>query len=418
MTPQSKSTRPSVGRYLLWSLVGLALVYWVWIVFDLVTHPTSLGSNAEAGGSLFRWLSGLTGTFTVLVALFIVRRVPGNIVGPLLVLWGVGATGWSQRMDWGDPILLGQVAAVFNLYFFCISSPALSLLLFHFPTGKTYPRRIAHLIVPLTIAGFLAGVIVAVTYTPRQEITLVNPIYVPMLVPYANLYGRVFAISVLSAFVSLVLRYRAGGMRERVQLRWFAWLLSIGAITSLVTTAVPYETVRSSIGLQAAVIIAVVMYIFWQGFPAAAIGLAMLRYRLWDIDIIIRRTLIYGLLSSALVLMYLSGVLLLQRLFTAVSGQSSAVAIVLSTLAIAALFTPLRRRVQDAIDRRFYRRKYDAAKTLAAFSATVRDETNLDNLTGELLAIVQETMQPAHVSLWMKQTAENGQRRQSSAWTP
>ena len=404
MTTQSKSTRPSVGRYLLWILAGLALVYWVWIMFDLVTHPTAPGSNAEAGGSLFRWLSGLTGSFTVLVALFIVRRVRGNIVGPLLILWGVGATGWSHRLDWGNPVLSGQIVAIFNLYFFSISSPALMLLLFHFPTGATYPRWLATWMLPLSIAGAIAGVISALTFIPRQELNLVNPIYVPMLAPLANLYGVVFSISMLAAFVSLALRYRAGGTRERLQLKWLAWLLAIGVITSLVTTAVPFETVTSSIGLQIGVMIAIVLYIFWQGFPATAIGLAMLRHQLWDIDIIIRRTLVYSVLTVFLALFYFGSVIALQRLFTAVSGQSSSVALVISTLAIFALFTPLRRRVQDAIDRRFYRRKYDAAKTLAAFSATVRDETNLDNLTGELLAVVQETMQPEGVSIWLKES--------------
>ena len=136
-----------------------------------------------------------------------------------------------------------------------------------------------------------------------------------------------------------------------------------------------------------------------------AILIAILRYRLFDIDIIIRRTTSYAILSALLALIYFGSIVVLQQLLAPITGESD-LAVVLSTLLIAALFLPLRRRVQDAIDRRFFRRKYDAEKVLQQFAATARDETDLDALTAELLRVIQETMEPEHVSMWLKPTTK------------
>jgi hypothetical protein len=198
-------------------------------------------------------------------------------------------------------------------------------------------------------------------------------------------------VSWLFAVAAMITRMDQARGAERQQLKWFVYtvtLLVVGFLAALLGFG--QHSVAWNIGIAA-----------FDFLPIAA-GIAILRYRLYDIDVVINRTLVYGVLTSALVLVYVGSIVLLQRLFHALTGETSQLAIVASTLAIAALFVPLRRRVQAFIDRRFYRRKYDVAETLRAFNIRLRDDVDLDSVADDLVEVVKETMQPAHVSLWLR----------------
>jgi hypothetical protein len=189
---------------------------------------------------------------------------------------------------------------------------------------------------------------------------------------------------------------RATGV-ERQQIKWFAYAAAVAVSGSIVGHSLFLATDASWL-LWAGLIPGTVGVL---GMPVA-MGIAILRYRLYEIDLIINRTLVYGSLTAILATLYFGGIVVLQRLFVALTAQESQLAIVASTLAVAAIFNPLRRRIQALVDRRFYRRKYDAAKTPEAFSVKLRDETDLDALSDDLVGVVKETMQPAHVSLWLR----------------
>jgi hypothetical protein len=216
---------------------------------------------------------------------------------------------------------------------------------------------------------------------------------------------------VVGAVASLALHLRTARGRERQQVKWVAWALGLGAAGMAVAVIVSSFEPADGVAEGSAAVLYVVGAIGWFGALAilglgvpAAIAVAIVRHQLYDIDVLINRTLVYGALTLMLTLVYFGGVAGMQYIFRALTGQEEQpqLAIVASTLVIAALFNPLRRRIQAFMDRRFYRQKYDAAKTLEAFSAKLRDETDLNALSDDLVGVVRETMQPAHVSLWVR----------------
>jgi hypothetical protein len=259
-------------------------------------------------------------------------------------------------------------------------------LILLFPTGRLPSRHWRWVTWP-TVAFILVGAI-SDAFSPGPVDGL-GPIRNPLGIEgFSNvytaiLYNMVPLVLLVAAASSVFVRLRRAIGVERQQIKWFA-----------------YATAATVIGLVLAYVLSLIPAI------PISIGIAILKYRLYDIDIIINRTLVYGSLTAMLVALYFGAIILLQRVFVASTGQESTLAVVASTLAIAALFNPLRRRIQSFVDRRFYRRKYDARKTLEAFSAKLKDETDLNALNEDLVGVVRETMQPSHASLWLRPDSE------------
>jgi len=287
----------------------------------------------------------------------------------------------------------GQVAAhVLEFLAFLL----LFLVFCLFPNGRFVPHWIGWL-----VFGFLPVLLLSTfPILPFQQLW--------MLVWYGFLGGGVLA---------QLYRYRWGSSpMQRQQTKWV--VLGVGVVFSVEFGLFLAFLLVPSLGPTGS-LPPWLLEALSNTVPALiplSFGLAILRYRLWDIDVLINRVLVYGLLTALLTLVYFSSVTLLQFLLRGLIGQAlqDQWAVVGSTLAIAALFQPVRRRIQRSIDRRFYRRKYDAARTFAAFSSTLRHEVDLDQLGEELVAVVQETMQPSHISLWLRPTDQS--RAHRAAW--
>jgi hypothetical protein len=415
MTATASSSHP-VSAPICRALAVLSLLYFGVLLADLVLHPFAPGIGLS-GSLLFRYLVALLiGPGTIMVGAVIMRRVPGNLVGPLLLVGGVGVASWSTRADWGSPERTAIARLIFAIYDNGVALAALIVLLFSFPTGHVYPRWAARWVTLYAMLRVLGVTLEVMTQSPEGLKVFVagdlpvNPLRVPALVPYRPLIaatigaqGILVLLAILATCVSLILRYRAAQTRERQQIKWLVWgtsvLLALALLLGGVIAQLSADALESSIGKA----VRLFDYLLGNAIPAVAIGVAILRYRLYDIDVIIRRTLVYSTLTLTLGLVYVGCIVVSRTLIAPLIGGSE-LAIVASTLAIAALFNPLRRRIQNLIDKRFYRRKYDAAKVLAAFAATARDETDLDALTAELLRVVDETMQPEFVGLWLRDT--------------
>ena len=313
--------------------------------------------------------------------------------GGLDVISGaIVALGLQSDADPGA--LVGAAAVYFEFSWLAYVMVPATFLLLLFPNGRLLSRRWGW--VACCAAAGILGVLVtsAASPAPLSEFpSVANPFAIdsPLLEPLEIVSTLVMFVGIFGSVASLVVRFRRADRRQREQIKWLATAGAILAVTA------PIDAALADV-LGDAQYVATTLALL--GMPVA-IGIAILRHRLYDVDVVINRALVYGALTAALAGTYLASVLLLQLLLSGVTANNG-LAIAGSTLAVAALFQPARRRIQAIVDRRFYRRKYDAARTLERFGAQLRDEVDLDALGGELRAVVAETMQPAHVSLWLR----------------
>jgi hypothetical protein len=408
----------SVSRWLAWSLAGLTLAMFVatiplWFLARGADLPSSwradLGVGGLVGGAFFL-------AFPLVGALIASTR-PKNAVGWLCLavglLWSLSGVfdyyGYYGAATPGSVPFPVAAAGISDW----IWVPAVGLLgtyvLLLFPDGRLPSRRWRPLAWLSGAVILLLSVGIMLAPGPLDNLAGVrNPFGIEgadWLAAGAYALLPLLPLCMLASGLSLVLRYRRSGGEERQQIKWIAFaasvvvvLYAIAMIASFVFPEESWTTAGSVWWLN------LLTYAVLSSFALVpiALGIAVLKYRLYDIDIIINRTLVYGALTASLAVVYLGSVVSLQTLFGALTGRGSQLAVVASTLAIAALFTPLRRRIQAFIDRRFYRRKYDAQKTLEAFSAKLRDETDLATLDAEVVSVVSRTVQPANVSLWLR----------------
>jgi hypothetical protein len=356
------------------------------------------------------------GAFAVVGALLIARR-PTNAIGWILATVALMVSVFNAGGGYaayvlatrGRPDALGVFGAwVANCYWFFMLALALIYLPMLFPDGRLLSRRWLPVAVLAGIATL--GIVLPnalVDTIPVNEFPgrgIVNPIGIdglggPEDLQIFGVSEGLFLLAAMGAVASVAVRFRRSRGVERQQMKYFAYVIVVLIGGSVLTGGISDVTgvgwleecsfVLSMLGLVCLPI---------------AVGIAILRYRLYEIDIIINRTLVYAPLTATLALVYFGGVVTTQFVFRTLTGQQQQpqLSIVVSTLVIAALFNPLRRRTQSFIDRRFYRNKYDAGKSLEAFSAKLRNETDLEALNDELVGVVRKTIQPEHVSLWLR----------------
>jgi hypothetical protein len=352
----------------------------------------------------------LIGVALTLVGAFLSIKRSENLIGWIILGAGLSLSlvafieQYANLSITGVTQWPGTIAALWLLqWMWMLPYVSLVLLLLFYPTGHLLSPR-WRLVVSLSLVGYLAlallvafGATIEVSDPIGGDIAIPNPVgFLPAPGNSIFIFFTVVLFATLiAALLGLGLRYRRARGIEREQIKW---LLFAGALFVVVMIFeilnVPWSGAASNL--------------ISLGIPLA-IAIAILRYRLYDINVIIRRTTTYAVITGLLAVVYFASIVVLQQLLTPFTGESD-VAVVLSTLLIAALFLPIRRRVQNIIDHRFFRRKYDAEKTLEAFAATVRNETNLDALTAELLRVIQETMQPESLSivLFDRETGERG----------
>jgi len=413
------------AAWLAWTLAGLSVTIFVaGVALYVLANPAQEAhdSSTMSDATLLRIVVlNLPFLVFLLVGALISSRRPRNPVGWICLTVGLlSSVGFLSELYVsyglarpGSVPFAAAVAALTQWSWILPVGLLSTYLLLLFPDGRLPSRRWRPLAWLSGAVIALLGVVNVLAPGPLASHEGVrNPFGIegaPWLFDAAVILSLPLAACVLASAASLVLRYRRSGGEVRVQIKWIALAGSItGTLVFLGIMAglllLPESMSPEGIEGAPPLWLQLLMYaltLSFAGIPVA-IGFAVLKYRLYDIDVLINRALVYASLTVMLALVYVGTVASLQGVFRALTGQESTLAVVASTLAIAALFAPLRRWVQALVDRRFYRRKYNAAKTLAAFNARLRDETELETLSGDVVGVVTETMQPEHVSLWLQ----------------
>jgi hypothetical protein len=418
------------ASWLAWSLWAVCVVLIALaLLLDIFTDDVPVQLDARPGFGLVVLAGVLSLAFPTVGAL-IASRLPANPIGWIFCCAGLVLAMQRFTIAYADYALLetlalpwGQSVAWFASWVWVAIPTLLVFLLLLFPSGRLVSRR-WRIVVWVVLLG---AALIALAEAFGWRVLWTHPwVYNPFWVwvtggvttyqyfVASSLFGNALLLtSTLAALLSLILRLHRARGDERQQLKWFLYpvvpaivFLSVITVHWMVlnfTTEFLFSPVYLLSSLKAITAINYVSLVAALVIPVCTY-IAIHKYRLYDIDIVINRALVYGSLTTMLALIYFGSVTATQAIFRALTGQQEQpqLAIVISTLVIAALFNPLRRRIQGFIDRRFYRRKYDAAKTLEVFSAKLRDETDLDAVSDDLVGVVRETMQPSHVSLWLR----------------
>jgi hypothetical protein len=364
-----------------------------------------------------------------IVGALIASRRPRNPIGWICLADGLLWTFLGMIETYGIYGLARPGSVAFPVAVYALDQwlwvPVVGLLAIYlillFPDGRLLSRRWRPLAWFSGVAILLGSAGSGLSPGPIADLGGVRNPYglegQPWVADTANAILVVFLVCILASVLSLILRYRRSLGERRQQIKWIAFAASFvgfGFVSAMASGLIVLAFAPESWGsvntppLWFDLLFSVVLVSF-GGVPIA-VGAAVLRYRLYDIDLLINRALVYGALTVLLAATYFGGVVGLQAVVRSLTAQGSTLAVVASTLGIAALFVPLRRRVQGFVDRSFYRRKYDAAKTLEAFNARLREETDLDALSSDVVGVVRRTMQPAHVSLWLRPDPESEDR--------
>jgi PAS domain S-box-containing protein len=394
-------------------LCALALTLTLLGLFLLLVSRSPVGVPLYAGAPVFDyWLENtvIAIGFSTVGAIITPRLPPQNPIGWIFCSIGVIAGMRLFVSEYAIVTLLaepssvpailpgGEVMAWISSWLWVSHIGLFVFLALLFPDGRLPSSRwrpFGWLVFSVVVTGTVS---VALWPETAAGFDLVNhPLGIEVATDTMNPVETILYALGLVAAASLLVRLRHSVGVKRQQVKWFAY-----AVAVLATSAILAYVVSESVGVVWLKWVSSLLVIASAVGLPVAVGIAILRYRLYNIDLLLNRTLVYGALTAVLAAVYFGSIVLFQMLFRAFTGQESQLAVVVSTLAIAALFTPLRLRIQSFIDRRFYRRKYDARKTLEAFSAKLRTETDLDALSSELIEVIRETMQPTRVSLWLK----------------